>query len=148
MTQMKHPFISFSLVSLQFGLIALLLLMLPLSLNSFVLAVEIISILLGLWALQAMHIGHFNIVPDPMPDIALVSSGPYQFIRHPMYLSILLFFLPLVIIDFSWLGLSLYGALFITLFIKLSYEESLLIEKLPHYKIYQERTKRLIPFLL
>lgn len=89
---MKHPFISFSLVSLQFSLIALLLLILPLSLNGFVLTIEIIAILLGLWAVQAMHIGHFNIVPDPMPDIELVTHGPYQFIRHPMYFSIILFF--------------------------------------------------------
>ncbi|WP_321324405.1 isoprenylcysteine carboxylmethyltransferase family protein [Thiomicrorhabdus sp.] len=148
MTTMKHPAVSFSLVTLQFGLIALLLLQLPLSLNTFVLIVEAIAVFIGLWAVQAMHLGHFNIVPDPMPDIELVTDGPYRFIRHPMYFSIVLFFLPLVILDLSWIGLSLFGALFITLFIKLTYEESLLIEKLPHYQIYQERTKKIIPFIL
>ncbi|GAB6069690.1 isoprenylcysteine carboxylmethyltransferase family protein [Thiomicrorhabdus hydrogeniphila] len=148
MTTMKHPIVSFSLVALQFGLIALLLLLLPLSLNAIVLTVEAIAVFIGLWAVQTMHLGHFNIVPDPMPDIELVTHGPYRFIRHPMYFSIILFFLPLVILDLSWVALSLYAALFISLYIKLSYEESLLVEKLPHYVIFQERTKKLIPFLL
>ncbi|WP_051144981.1 isoprenylcysteine carboxylmethyltransferase family protein [Thiomicrorhabdus sp. Kp2] len=148
MTTMKHPLVSFSLVAMQFGLIALLLLHLPLSLHVAVLIIEALAILIGLWAIQAMHLGHFNIVPDPMPDIELVTDGPYRFIRHPMYFSIVLFFLPLVVLDSSWIGLSLYLALFITLFIKLSYEESLLVEKLPHYQIYQQQTKKLIPFIL
>jgi len=148
MTAMKHPTVSLSLVILQFGLIALLLLQLPLSLNIYVLIVDAIAVLIGLWAVQVMHLGHFNIVPDPMPDIELVTDGPYQFIRHPMYFSIVLFFLPLVILDLSWIGLSLFGALFITLFIKLSYEESLLSKRLPQYQTYQERTKKIIPFIL
>lgn len=148
MTAMKHPAVSLSLVILQFGLIALLLLQLPLSLNIYVLIVDAIAVLIGLWAVQVMHLGHFNIVPDPMPDIELVTDGPYQFIRHPMYFSIVLFFLPLVISDLSWIGLALFGALFITLFIKLSYEESLLVKKLPQYQTYQERTKKIIPFIL
>lgn len=148
MTRMKHPLVSFGLVTLQFGLIALLLLILPLSLNLIVIAIQIIAILIGLWAIQTMHLGHFNIVPDPMPDIELVTDGPYGFIRHPMYFSILLFFIPLVVINLNWVSAAIFTALFSTLFIKLSYEESLLVDKLPHYKIYQERTKTLIPFVL
>ncbi|MDX1351513.1 MAG: methyltransferase [Thiomicrorhabdus sp.] len=148
MTNIKHPFISFSLVASQFSLIALLLLQLPLSFHPAVLAIEAFAVFIGLWAVQAMHLGHFNIVPDPMPDIELVTDGPYRFIRHPMYFSIILFFLPLVVVDSSWIGLALYAALILALFIKLSYEESLLIEKLPHYQIYQQQTKKLIPFLM
>ena len=148
MTQLKHPLISFSLVTLQFSLIGVLLLVLPLSLNPMVLLMQFAAIVLGLWAVQTMHLGHFNIVPDPMPDIELVTRGPYQYIRHPMYFSIILFFFPLVAVNLNWINLSIYANLFIILFIKLSYEESLLIEKLPDYEVYQQKTKKLVPFIL
>ena len=148
MTKMKHPFISFSLVTMQFSLIALLLLQLQLSFNAITLTIEAIAIFIGLWAVKTMHLGHFNIIPDPMPNIELTTNGPYSFIRHPMYFSIILFFLPLVALELNWISVSLYSALFITLFIKLTYEESLLAEKLPHYQIYQQQTKKIIPFIL
>ncbi len=148
MTQVKHPLISFGLVTLQFSLIGLLLLMLSISLNPIALGMQTLAIVLGLWAVQTMHLGHFNIIPDPMPDIELVTHGPYRFIRHPMYFSIMLFFLPLVLLQLDWLTLSLYANLCIILFIKLSYEEHLLLESVPDYEIYQQRTKKLIPYLL
>lgn len=147
-TKLKHPVISFSLVTLQFSLIAILLSALPISLNLVVLTIQTIAILIGLWAIQAMHIGNFNIVPDPKPDMELITSGPYQWIRHPMYFSIVLFFLPLIVLNLNWINLSLYANLFIILFIKLSYEEHLLVEKIPEYTSYQQASKKIIPFLL
>lgn len=148
MTKLKHPFISFSLVILQFALIGVLLLVLPLNLNPMVLLMQFFAVVLGLWAVQTMHLGHFNIVPDPMPEIELVTGGPYKYIRHPMYSSIILFFFPLVILNLDWLSLSLYANLCIILFIKLSYEEYLLVETLPDYEAYQKISKKLIPYLL
>jgi protein-S-isoprenylcysteine O-methyltransferase Ste14 len=147
-TKLKHPVISFSLVALQFSLIAVLLLVLPISLNLVVLLIQAFAIIIGLWAVQVMHIGNFNIVPDPKPDMQLITNGPYQWIRHPMYFSIVLFFFPLIVLNLNWINLSIYANLFIILFIKLSYEEHLLVEKMPEYTRYQQNTKRLIPFLL
>ena len=147
-TKLKHPVISFSLVALQFSLIAVLLLVLPISLNLVVLLIQAVAIIIGLWAVQVMHIGHFNIIPDPKPDIELITSGPYQWIRHPMYFSIILFFFPLVVLNLNWTNLAIYANLFIILFIKLSYEEHLLVEKISEYKNYQQNSKKLIPFIL
>ncbi|WP_051640656.1 isoprenylcysteine carboxylmethyltransferase family protein [Thiomicrorhabdus sp. Milos-T2] len=147
MTKTKNPIISFGLVFLQFFLIALLLLELPLSFNMTILIIQGIAVFIGLWAIQSMHLGHFNIVPDPMPDIQLITHGPYQFIRHPMYFSIILFFFPLVILQLNWFALALYLSLCTTLLIKLTYEERLLTEKLNDYAEYQKKTKKLIPFI-
>ncbi len=147
MTQIKHPILSFSLVTLQFTLIGILLLVLPLSMNKIVLGVQGLAIIIGLWAVFVMHLGHFNIVPDPMPEIELVNHGPYRFIRHPMYFSILLFFLPIVILDLSWLALALYAGLTLVLFVKLSYEEQMLIDTLPEYEDYQRTSKKILPFI-
>ena len=92
-TKPAHPFFSFALVALQFGLILLLVLSTAITLHPFALLLQASAALIGLWAVQTMHLGRFNIIPDPMPDIQLVTTGPYRFIRHPMYFSILLFFL-------------------------------------------------------
>lgn len=147
MTPIKHPLASFSLVGLQFGLIAALLLLLPLSLHPLVLGTQAVAILIGLWAVQAMHLGHFNIIPDPQPEIELVTHGPYRFIRHPMYFSIVLFFLPLIIANPNTWSLGLYAGLWVILLIKLSYEEHLLLELLPEYDDYRQSSKKIIPFV-
>ena len=146
-SQFKHPLLSFSFVSLQFSMIALLLWILPKGLDWQILPFQILAIFIGLWAVKTMRLGHFNIVPDPMPEINLVTTGPYQYIRHPMYLSILLFFFPWVILHTSILSLTILGLLTLTLLFKLHYEESLLVERLADYRLYQPRTKKLIPFL-
>lgn len=146
MMKYAHPLRSYSLVAAQFLLIGLLLLTGP-WFSFKLLWLQIIAILLGVWAVQTMHLGHFNIVPDPRPDTQLVEAGPYRWIRHPMYASILLYFLPLIIIDFSLLRLGLYVLLAFSLWTKLSYEERLLCQKLPDYADYRLRTKKWIPFI-
>lgn len=148
MTKPKHPAISYSLVILQFTLIILLLLALPLSSNLFTLLLQATAIIIGLWAVKAMHLGKFNIVPDPRDDTELITDGPYRYIRHPMYFSIILFFLPLVLKNFNGLNLAIYINLCIILFIKLSYEEQLLTQHLVGYKDYQKNSKKLLPFIL
>jgi len=148
MQRLKHPIISFGLVFLQFALIIVLLLSLPLSVNLVALVLQAAAVFIGLWAAKVMHLGHFNIVPDPRADTHLVTKGPYKWVRHPMYLSILLFFLPLVLLNIEYMNVALYVNLGIILFIKLSYEEQLLIDKIPEYQAYQQTSKKLIPFVL
>lgn len=147
-SKLLHPFWSYSLVLGQFTLIgALFLISFPWTFSLWVILFQAGAVLLGLWALKTMHLGHFNIIPDPMPEIDLVTTGPYRFIRHPMYASILYFFAPVALAESqpgTWL---LFLALALNLLLKLHYEEFLLRQKLKDYALYQSRSKKIIPYL-
>jgi protein-S-isoprenylcysteine O-methyltransferase Ste14 len=141
-------FKSYTLVFVQFLCIAMIFITGPIfPANIFLLIVEISGVTLGIWAILSMGIGRFNIVPDPKEGSHIVTRGPYKIIRHPMYLSLLLLTLPLVISDFSWWRGLFWLVLLIDLILKLSYEETLLEKKLDGYSEYKRRSYRLIPFI-
>jgi protein-S-isoprenylcysteine O-methyltransferase Ste14 len=111
------------------------------------LVVEGLGLLVGVWAVLAMGLFNFNITPDPKRSAELVTRGPYALIRHPMYTSLLLLTLPLLIDSFSFLRLIFWLILLVDLVFKLDYEEGLLQDKLPGYRDYMSRSKRLLPFI-
>jgi protein-S-isoprenylcysteine O-methyltransferase Ste14 len=115
--------------------------------NEALLVIQLLGIVLGIWAIISMRIGNFNIAPDPFAWSKLVTSGPYRLIRHPMYLAILITTLPLVINNFDFMRLSIWLILIIDLLLKLNYEENLLVIKLAGYEQYANQSYRLIPFL-
>jgi protein-S-isoprenylcysteine O-methyltransferase Ste14 len=113
----------------------------------FWLAVEIAAGVLGIWAILAMRLGNFNVTPDVKATGRLVRRGPYRWIRHPMYAALLLLALPLVVSDFTWDRVLAFVALAAILLLKLNYEETLLSARFQDYAVYQQETKRLIPFV-
>ena len=105
------------------------------------------GILLGASALFAHRAGRFRIVPEPDSETTLIMTGPYAFIRHPMYTALILFTFGLFV-NYPVIGHFLaFSLLFIVLNIKLLYEESLLTTTFPPYAAYKTHTKRLIPFV-
>ncbi|HID00995.1 MAG TPA: isoprenylcysteine carboxylmethyltransferase family protein [Piscirickettsiaceae bacterium] len=142
----KYPLLSHALVAVQFGAMGALLLTGPLfATHPAGIAAQVSAVFVGLWALITLR--RFNIVPDPRQDCTLVCHGPYRWIRHPMYLSILLFFTPLVVeTPTLWRGILL-AILTVDLIIKLLYEETLLCRQLEGYAAYCTRSHRLIPFI-
>ena len=115
--------------------------------SDFLLLIELMGIALGVWAVFTMRIGNFNITPDPLKWSKLVRRGPYQIIRHPMYLALLLTTFPLLINHFTWVRSLLWLMLLIGLVLKLNYEEGLLAEKLEGYQDYAQASYKIIPFL-
>lgn len=144
---MKPSYFSYLLVFVQFASIAGILLTGNWFIIGYGISWQIAGIALGLWAVKVMHLGEFNIVPDPKPDALLVQSGPYRLIRHPMYLSLLLFFIPLVLNDLSLVRLLFLSMLIATLVVKLHYEENLLKATFEDYDQYQQKSYKLIPFI-
>jgi protein-S-isoprenylcysteine O-methyltransferase Ste14 len=79
-------------------------------------------------------------------DHAVVSSGPYRYIRHPIYTGDLLLLFGLELALNSWLVLGV-AALAIAVSQKAAREEKDLSGGLPAYAAYCRRTKRFIPFV-
>jgi len=105
------------------------------------------GIIIGLLALKEHKSGNFNIRPDIKENCELVTSGIYMYVRHPMYLSVLVSMLGVAVIYFTYYEFALYFVLLVTLLVKLFYEESLWKCHNPAYIEYVQKTKRLIPFV-
>jgi protein-S-isoprenylcysteine O-methyltransferase Ste14 len=111
------------------------------------LAISAVGGLVGLYTLAHNRLGNFGIYPEPVADACLVTSGPYRWIRHPMYASLLLVMSGVALYYHAWpnyLGLAL---LAIAIFGKMQREESHLHLKFEDYSDYVKRTHRLIPKL-
>ena len=102
---------------------------------------------LGIWTLTANRIGNFNIRPEPKPGGRLVTSGPYHYVRHPMYLAVLIGMAGFCVgygTPWRWLALV---ALIAVLRVKAGVEERHLAAMHPGYDDYARSRKRFVPLL-
>jgi len=85
--------------------------------------------------------------PEPNPDSQLITTGIYSIIRHPLYLSLILFYTGWAIIWRS-VGGGI-GTIVLTVFLdrKARLEEELLQKKFEMYSDYTKKTARFIPWI-
>jgi protein-S-isoprenylcysteine O-methyltransferase Ste14 len=78
----------------------------------------------------------------------VISTGPYAWVRHPMYSSSMLFFVGVPLLLGSWWGVAMVP-LFVGLFaIRMRIEEQTLVAGLPGYADYRTHVRyRLVPGL-
>ena len=146
---MKHTSVrSYVLVGVQFVCIVAILVSGPwIALHAWFFTLELLGILLMTWAILSMKLTNMNVFPDVRAGSRLVTGGPYQWIRHPMYTALLMIMLALVCESFSyWRGFC-WLLLSVDLVVKLSYEERLLGEAFDDYEAYRLRTWRLVPWI-
>ncbi len=102
---------------------------------------------LMLWARVTFGGRSFHAGANPTEG-GLVTTGPYRFVRHPIYAAILLF---------MWAGIAANGSIPSVLIgivataataVRIGAEEDLVVERYPEYADYARRTKRLIPRVL
>ena len=145
----NHPLYPKLLVFLQFALIGLMLLFSKGILSSFVgILVFLIGALVGLFALTHNQLGNFNIQPKMKENAKLITTGVYAYIRHPMYLSVLLMMLGVFIGSPTILEVLLLISLTIVLVLKAKKEEAIWSDETQEYLNYKKKTKLFIPFLL
>lgn len=105
------------------------------------------SLALAVWTLRHNRLGNFNIRPIPKVSGNLVTSGPYRWIRHPMYTSLLLGAAALAVVSEPVFGWLTWSALAVVLFAKSTLEERWMAEKHPGYAAYVKQSQRFLPWL-
>ena len=86
-------------------------------------------------------------LPYPRHGATLVQTGPYALVRHPMYGGLLALGFGWTLLVQSWLTLAYVVMLFVLLDFKSRREERWLTERFPAYRTYQQRVRRLVPFV-
>ena len=105
---------------------------------------------LGLRWYSIMYLGRFFTVNVAIAaDHQLIDQGPYRAIRHPSYTGALLAFLGLGLTLANWASLAVATIpVFLAFARRMKIEEAALLQGLgPQYRLYMDRTKRLIPGL-
>ena len=117
-----------------------------LSSSPFVIAIQVLALALGIWARRTFQSGQFSTSAETKEG-QLLRTGPYQFIRHPIYAIVL------VLIWSSVLGHPFFTTVMVSLImtgvtiIRILTEEEFLRERYPDYAEYSRKIKRIVPFI-
>jgi protein-S-isoprenylcysteine O-methyltransferase Ste14 len=113
----------------------------------FGLALFVIGFVAMNWA-EASLGKQFSIQVALQEDHQLVTGGLYRYLRHPRYLSIIIFNIGLVLIFRSGLALILLAALTLVLLWRIHDEENFMCQEFgTEWETYTKRSWRLIPFV-
>ena len=79
----------------------------------------------------------------------LIERGPYRLVRHPIYTGLIAMFLATAMVLGHVAGIAGLVLVFVSFWIKLRDEEKVMLKQFPdQYAAYQQRVKRIIPFVL
>jgi protein-S-isoprenylcysteine O-methyltransferase Ste14 len=109
--------------------------------------VQVAAVMLMIAARIAFGMRSFHAAANPTEG-GLVTTGPYRWLRHPIYAAVLYFFWAAALDYHSPEAIA--AALLITIgsVVRMLSEEQLLVRKYPEYAGYKARTARVIPFIL
>jgi protein-S-isoprenylcysteine O-methyltransferase Ste14 len=118
----------------------------PLALQGLGLAMYLLSTGFIMWVFRVNSFAAPVIKVQAARDHHVISTGPYAWVRHPMYSGVMLFFFGIPLLLGSWWGLVI-APLFAVLFaVRARIEERALVAGLPDYADYAARVRyRLLP---
>jgi len=107
-----------------------------------------LGLLFAIWARNVLGRNWSGIVTLKQ-DHELIRSGPYRYVRHPIYTGLLIAFAGSAIARGEWRGLLALAIAFAALWRKLKLEEQWMIETFGDaYRRYRDEVRALIPFVL
>ena len=109
--------------------------------------IQVIAVLLMLWARLIFGRRSFHASADPTEG-GLITTGPYRYLRHPIYAAILYFLWSGIFCHLSLLNVLLGLIATVGLFIRMFAEERLVTRQYSSYAEYALHTKRIIPYVL
>ena len=110
-------------------------------------AIQIAAVCLMIWARITFGLRSFHAAANPTKG-GLITRGPYRFIRHPIYASVIYFVWAGVLSHLSPINVCLGIIVTAGLVIRFRSEERLLLGMYPEYADYAAKTKRIIPYLI
>jgi protein-S-isoprenylcysteine O-methyltransferase Ste14 len=107
---------------------------------------QLAAVLLMVWARATLGRRSFHAGADPTEGW-LVVSGPYRYVRHPIYSAIMLFVSAGMASHLSARTGVVWSVMFAAVLVRIFAEETLVRIRYPEYDAYSRRTKRLVPFV-
>jgi protein-S-isoprenylcysteine O-methyltransferase Ste14 len=109
-----------------------------------------LCLVLGLWLFHRSHTDlgiNWSITLEVREKHQLVTHGVYRWVRHPMYLALLIYSAGQALVLPNWLVGPSYGVAMVLLFaLRVRPEERMMLEEFgKDYEAYMATTKRLVP---
>ena len=109
-------------------------------------ALQLMAIGLMVWARITFGRRSFHAAANPTAG-GLVTTGPYRFIRHPIYTAACLFGWASIVVHWSLVSIAFGILLLLGALMRMLCEEQLVKQKYPEYVEYARVTKRMVPYL-
>jgi protein-S-isoprenylcysteine O-methyltransferase Ste14 len=88
-----------------------------------------------------------SVLPRPRDDIRLVRRGVYRWVRHPIYIGVVLVVVGWAVYRGDLLHVALAAGIAAFFVAKAAREERYLLDRFPDYDQYRQRTWRFLPWL-
>ena len=143
---MLKPLSIIGYVAMVGGLLGLLCTRNVLSTSPLVIFPQGAALSLMIWARITFGRRSYHLAANPTAG-GLVTTGPYRFIRHPIYTAVCLFVTAGAAAHPSLTAVLLAGLVWGGTIIRIFCEEKLILARYPEYRDYAAVTSRMIPFL-